>query len=788
VNIVVAWLLFPAVLTALSLGCGLLLERVAAVRLPHGLVLPAGFAVVVVAAQLAVLEPSTARLATPLVVVLAVIGFGLALPVRPRELWPYAAAAATFAVYAAPIVLSGQATFAGYIKLDDTSTFLGMTDRVLDHGRSLAGLAPSTYEVSLAVNLTNGYPLGALLPLGIGSRLSGVDPAWTFQPCMAFSAAMLAIALYALAAQVVASRPLRALAAFVASQAALLYAFSLWGGIKELAAAPFVALVAALLPTALRTGATVRAVLPSAAAIAAALAVLSLGGAIWILPVVVPVLAVGLWRGRVPALARATALGAAALVLAVPSLAVAGSFLRHDNTATFTNRHELGNLVRPLSFLQLFGIWPNGDFRLPSDSPDATHVLIGVVIVAAIAGLVLAWFRRGFGLILYVATALVVGAALAHRASPWVAAKAFATASPAFLLAALVGAFAFFERGRRVEGALAAAAIAGGVLWSNVLAYHDVWLAPRTQLAELETIGKRFHGLGPSLMTQYQPYGVRHFLRSLDPEGASELRRRQVPLRSGRLLGKAEFADADELQLAAVLVYRTLVLARSPLDSRPPSVYSLVWRGRFYDVWERPDPAPQILDHVPLGTTAQAEAATPCSVVQHVASEAAARGGRVAGVYRAPAVLVPLSTAAIPPGWVTWSGDPNIVYPTPSGTLRARVAVPVSGSYSVWVGGSFLRELAVSIDGKHVATSHQRLNHDREYTPFGTTTLAAGVHEVALTYSPDTLRPGSGGQHFGVGPLVLSRATAELPVTYASPANAAQTFCGRSLDWIEAVR
>ena len=66
----------------------------------------------------------------------------------------------------------------------------------------------------------------------------------------------------------------------------------------------------------------------------------------------------------------------------------------------------------------------------------------------------------------------------------------------------------------------------------GALAYRDVNLAPRDQLAELETIGHRIAGQGPTLMTEYQPYGVRHFLRDADPEAASELRRRQVPLRA----------------------------------------------------------------------------------------------------------------------------------------------------------------------------------------------------------------------------------------------------------------
>ena len=132
------------------------------------------------------------------------------------------------------------------------------------------------------------------------------------------------------------------------------------------------------------------------------------------------------------------------------------------------------------------------------------------------------------------------------------------------------------------------AALVGGVAWSNGLALGEASLAPRGALRELETIGNTFAGQGPALMTDYQPYGVRHFLRRLDAEGASELRRRPVPLRDGRLLGKGEYADLAAFASDAVLVYRTLVLRRDLPFSRPPADYRLVWRGRVYEVWQRP--------------------------------------------------------------------------------------------------------------------------------------------------------------------------------------------------------
>ena len=72
-----------------------------------------------------------------LVLALAVAGYGLSLPWRRKRLdwWAAGGAAAVYAVYAAPVVASGKATFAGYITLDDTSTWLALTDRAMEHGR-----------------------------------------------------------------------------------------------------------------------------------------------------------------------------------------------------------------------------------------------------------------------------------------------------------------------------------------------------------------------------------------------------------------------------------------------------------------------------------------------------------------------------------------------------------------------------------------------------------------------------------------------------------------------------
>jgi hypothetical protein len=738
---------------------------VAGERLPGALVLPAGFTLVVLAPQFTTLSDATAELSGPLVVVLAVIGLLLSAPWRRLPgLAPLVAAAGTFAVFAAPIVFSGEATFAGYIKLDDTATYFAMTDRVMEHGRTLAGLAPSTYEATLATTIGLGYPTGSLMPLGVGHQLLAYDIAWLYQPYLAFMAMLLALTLYTLLGRVVDSRWLRAAFAVVAAQSAVLFGYVLWGGVKEVAGAWLIALVAALGPWTLAARGR-RSVLPLASACATVACVESLPGSVWLAPFFLAILAVVAWRWSSELLWRAVAFALATAVLAIPAF-VAFDRWRH-HLAGFRSSDELGNLIGPLSGFQLFGIWPTGDFRVRPHDMTLTYVLIEVVIAAALAGAWWAWRRGAWGLLLHVAIAGVGALLIVGLSSPWVGGKALAIASPAFLALALAACGAGFSFRRFVEATVVAGAITAGVLWSNVLQYHDVWLAPRGQLHELEVVGERFAGAGPALMTTYEPYGVRHFLRKLDPEGASELRRRFDYLRNGKTLDKGEAADIDRFRLDQVLVYRTLVLRRGPAASRPPSAYTLASSGRYYEVWMRPVHSPRrIVEHLSLGDATQAAAVPSCSSILRLGREA--QGGSL--LYAVAPTAIPVTT------------------PPLSGTLGVDANIPTAGTYTVWLAGDWYGLATVSVDGKKVGAKRMELNWPGLFTDLGTIDLAAGPHRVTITVDKGGWRPGSGGDSFSFGPLTLSPLDTRRNEVDSVPPSQARSLCGRRLDWVEAVR
>ena len=220
-------------------------------------------------------------------------------------------------------------------------------------------------------------------------------------------------------------------------------------------------------------------------------------------------------------------LGRADGCLRRPVWVVLRDFLSSDESLFTSGQSEaakLGNLLHPLSAFQVAGIWPVGDFRLhPPQLPSV--LLIGLVLLAAAGRARACVRRREWGLLLYVGVALGgCGLDLPDRRHPLGHRQ-----DPGDLGAGAARRGADRRRDpvqTQSLGAVIVAILAGGVLWSNVLAYSHVLLAPRPRLAELQHVGELVDGKAPTLLNTYEVYGDEHFLRAGAPVGPADLRER----------------------------------------------------------------------------------------------------------------------------------------------------------------------------------------------------------------------------------------------------------------------
>src|SRR4051812_43745640 len=285
-----AWLLYPLVLAVLSLGAGLLLLRLSPV-LPAVLVLPVGFAAVIVVTSLFTYLDATAELAAPALAVVAVAGFVLGarrlrvddLRGRVRAGLPAALAAVLPAgAIAAPVVLTGRAGFTGYARIVDGAFQLDYTQYLQHFGQAAAPSNDSSFLLIGQKFVDILYPMGTQAALGATSRLAAIDPIWAWQPFIAAFAGVLGVSLFFLLQRAIANPWWRAAAAGVAAQPTILYAYGIVAGIKEVSAAALLALAIATLVAHRPGDGPIRWALPSSVAIAALYGVFNIGIMPWI--------------------------------------------------------------------------------------------------------------------------------------------------------------------------------------------------------------------------------------------------------------------------------------------------------------------------------------------------------------------------------------------------------------------------------------------------------------------------------------------------------------------------
>ncbi len=805
-DLLAAWLLYPVALALVCLGLGLLVERLTAWRTPGALILPIGFATLLALARLLTASEATVDFALPVIGALAVAGL-LAGHARLRALrpdpWLVAVVACLFALLAAPIVLSGEATFAGYLALPDTTHQLALAEQFAERGPEWAALPGGSNRLLLANYISTSYPVAAQAALGVTAPLGVLDIAWLYQSFLAFSLIVLVLAIWSIAAPLLARRWQVAVVTFAASQSALVIASYLTGAVKELAAVSLLMTLVALLAAAIAQRRPVRSLL--AVAIVATAALGALG------PAVLPYLAIpglvvaGVWGYRTvrePRVADVIWLSAGGVLLAalaLPMLRTLRSAVEVSTSVLVEAKDDLGHLAGPLDTAQALGIWLSGDFRyVTEDAGTPQAIMLWIAAIAAIAGIVWAVRGRRWGPLLLVATFVPTSLYLLHRGSTYADAKVLVIASPAVLLLAMLGAASLWSGRWRALSAVVTATLVVGVLWSSALAYHDVSLAPHARYTELLELNDELAGRGPAFFGEYDEL-AEYFLRRVPVYSSPQYPHlfRGAPYKPNALADRRRRPsektpiDIDDITLDYIESVPFAILRRGPQTSRPPANFRLFKRGAYYDVWRR-TAAPRVLAHLPLGRDVLHQAAR---ISERAAARLSRNARRAGGLLAyAPRARPPVFLATRHPRPLRWEGFGNfpeaLLSDGPS-NINAPIEIPRSGRYHVWVEGSFARRIEIGVDGRPLPRTPSGLNLPGGYASLGVVSITRGRHSVTIRQRGGDLAPGTGGylsslRH--IGPIFFNPiANERFPVREIDPSRWRE-LVGVRADWLEIVR
>jgi hypothetical protein len=788
------WLLgiivLPAVLYVLAFGAGLLVERAARVRLPGPLIAPVGFCLGVAAVSWLAWVDLGWWATFPLLVVLAVAGYALGertgLRRRATDGWP--AALAVYALYVAPVALSGAWSWAGYNFVNDTAVQFLMVDHLTTDGLKPIGVPEvrTTVTEVLSTYLTSSYPTGTHAYLAALTPPLGNDVAVLYQGYLSAMAALAALALVQLGRRSGLTRRLALSVAVLALAANLAYHYAQQGNIKE------IGMLAAFLTAAAVGREMLAAERPVAIAgvfgvvAAAALAIYSTAAGPWIAGVAGLVLLCALadraLRRRI--LPGVLVLGAVFAALAVPALSGTVTFTK-TATATVgagtTIASEIGHLARPLELRQVTGSWLAGDYRLPIPSPTMdtlTWVLAGLCVALLALAAYQAVRRREVAPALLGLTAIAALVLVTPELSPYAEGKVFALASPAILFAALWGA----ARMGSALPLLAAGLLALGAVASDARAYHWVRLAPDERMRALDDLNDRFAGEGPILVTEFEEY-TKYFMRDTVVNANEPLTPAQLqvlPEYGGYVFGV--YYDLDLLADGFVQQFPLVALRRAPDASRPPANFERVHRNAFYEVWRRVE-TPTVKAHVGLQGLADARARASCADIKRL-RDAAEPGDELVAARRPPVVRMETAAEGIRPR--NWNKSDQEGQVTPGGPGIARAELDFDGGrMRAWVRGSFGREMHVSVDGERVG-SVEGINTPAQWLQAGEVDVAPGRHRVELERPGGDLAPGDGAPPT-VGPVVFEPFDAQ-PELLTLAVNGWRSLCGQRLDWVELVR
>ncbi len=807
-----AWVLFPCVLLLASVGCGLLVRRLAAGELSTLLLAPTGFALVVVICAFACSYGWLAEAAGPIVAVVALAGIALELrargrrasgdrerPARSAWVWATLAALAAFAAVGGPVFLTGQVGWTGYTRIVDIAFQFDFAQHLADAGRTTPASGNSSYNIVVTKLIGIGYPGGSQATLGAMATLIRTNIAWCYQAFLAYTAAMGAIAIYSLLGRVTRSGPMRFLGAAVAIQPNVLYGYALEAGIKELTTASLLLIVAALFGERLPGDGARRGAVPMAVAVSGAFAAFSLGIAPWLGLLLLGVLVVSLVRGggqRRKILESWGLFSIVAVVISLPGLITAAKLASVAGAAIGgVVDLGLGNLAAPVSKWSSAGVWLTGDYRFPLVHATSSHVFDVLIIALAVFGVLAALARRRWAIVvLGVMTPIALYYFIEHSTA-WIQFKSFTITAAFAVMLAFAGAAALQASRRRALSALgwvAALAVAGGVLYGNALIYHDTTLAPGAHYHDLAAIAKRYAGQGPALDPYWDEY-AEFIMRDEKATSIVDPANFNFQVRPGVAPEGTSFGwDLNQLVPSYVQSFPLIIQPRSPSASRAPANYDLIEQTRYYDVWRRDRPSSAVLFHAPLSSLPHERTPALCRLLVNKARAAGPNAQLAYAKTSVAAVANPLS-GTHPSYWRALG--PSTLLGYGSGVAEMKLTLPSSGRYSVWLQGSVGRPLTFYLDGKRLSSIGYEERYPDQFLLISTGPLTAGPHTLQIVRGGGSLHPGSGNPGAEttlatIGAIVFNREQATENSVYVAPASRMAQVCAAPVgyEWLELLK
>jgi len=789
---IVSALVYPAIVALLCLGAGLAVDRASGGFLPGALLLVVGVAALIGVAQLTTYVYPIAT-ATPYV--LAAVGVAGLVVGWPRlrlmrwrhRRWPLLGAALAFLLPAAPVLFAGRPTFSAYMVLTDSALHMIGADYLVHHGQHYARLdLVNSYGQFIYDYYSTGYPTGADALLGGTAVLLRVPIIWAFQP---FNALMLALAYgpaWLLAKRVGLRGGWAIVAALAVTLPALVYAYELIGSIKEITSLPLILALGVLVTTHERwLWGGARAAIPFAIVVAGGVSALGVAFGAWTTGAVLVLLGV-LLADRALARRHARQLlaltGAGALVLLIAAWPtwrqVSGALSVAQAVTGSANR---GNLVTPLRAVQVFGAWLEGNYQLTPHGVSLviTDLAIGVTVLACMLGALHLVRTRRYALAAWVALMILLGVVTTRLGGTWSDAKTLALSSPVFVLLAWGGACALLRGRRRVFAVVLALALSGGVLASDYLQYRDTVLAPTARYDELASIGSRFAGRGPTLVTDFDEYTL-YELRNMDVGGPDFM---HPPQMLGIDVGHGNYVNLTHARAAVLRRYPLIVTRRDPTAIRPPSAYRLLWQGTYYDVWGRAPGAPAAIARIRL----TGRRLVPCSHVRTLAGFALAHSATLVAAAPVEVATVDLKHARRP---AAWRRDGPWYAMSSPGRLTASFTIPRSGAWNLWLQGEFMPDVAVRIDGRLVASLGGQFGGDAvvpDTTAPVRLRLSAARHRLSLALTGAGIGPGDGGLAFLTAIFLTPVGVGDRQQVQSVSPTRWRSLCGHRYEWIEAV-